>query len=129
MTLVRVSEAGVLQFVIDMTMAQRAMLKLKSCGLDARFSNFTLRTIKNTYQGLQPGGTAAAGASWTVVSQGVLLEDPNTAMGLWVVTRFKPKMNRRKRFHFEGTSAGDEIVHIPAPDDEWQITMARKRQL
>lgn len=49
--------------------------------------------------------------------------------GLLLVTRFKPKMNRRKRLHFEGTSAGDAIVHIPAPDDEWQITMARKRQL
>jgi hypothetical protein len=49
--------------------------------------------------------------------------------GVMLVTRFKPKMNRRKRLHFEGTSAGDAIVNIPAPEEEWQLPNATKRLL
>jgi hypothetical protein len=49
--------------------------------------------------------------------------------GMLVLTRTKPKMIRRKRLHFEGTSAGDTIGNIPAPEDEWQLTVAKKRLL
>jgi hypothetical protein len=38
-------------------------------------------------------------------------------------------MRRRKRLRFDGTSAGDSITGIPAPDDEWQLPVARKHQL
>ena len=31
--------------------------------------------------------------------------------------------------HFEGTSAGDAIVNIPAPEEEWQLPNATKRLL
>ena len=49
--------------------------------------------------------------------------------GVLLVTRHKPKMNRRKRLHFEGTSAGDAIVNIPAPEDEWVLPTVKKRTL
>ena len=49
--------------------------------------------------------------------------------GLMLISRIKPKMSRRRRLHFEGTSAGDAIMNIPAPDDEWQLTVAVKRLL
>jgi len=49
--------------------------------------------------------------------------------GVLLITKHKPKMNRRKRLHFEGTSAGDAIVNIPAPEDEWMLPTMKKRNL
>ena len=48
-----------------------------------------------------------------------------------MITRHKVKVPRRKRLHFDGTSAGDTFVNIPAvaPDDEWALTLGKKRLL
>jgi hypothetical protein len=51
--------------------------------------------------------------------------------GLLMITRHKVKVPRRKRLHFDGTSAGDTFVNIPAvaPDDEWALTLGKKKLL
>jgi len=49
--------------------------------------------------------------------------------GVLIVTRFKPKMVRRKRLHFDGTSAGDAICNIPGPDNDWCLAVSNKRKL
>ena len=49
--------------------------------------------------------------------------------GLLMMTRHKVKVPRRKRLHFDGTSAGDTFVDIPAvaPDEQWNLTRMRRR--
>ena len=49
--------------------------------------------------------------------------------GLLMITRHKVKVPRRKRLHFDGTSAGDTFVNIPAvaPDEQWDLTLGKKK--
>ena len=48
-----------------------------------------------------------------------------------MVTRVRPRMATRARRHFEGTTLGDTIGHVPAEDDDkqWSLTVAKKREL
>lgn len=51
--------------------------------------------------------------------------------GLLLLSRHKVKVPRRKRKHFDGTSAGDTFVNIPAvgPDEEWRLPLGIKKLL
>ena len=46
-------------------------------------------------------------------------------------TRVRPRMPTRSRRHFEGTTLGDTIGHVPAEDEskQWSLTVAKKRDL
>jgi hypothetical protein len=51
--------------------------------------------------------------------------------GILLISRHKVKVPRRKRLHFDGTSAGDTFVNIPSvgPDEAWRLPLGLKKNL